>query len=108
VKNLFNKNNTASAGAIEERVSDMDSDVQKILDCCEQMKECFIRLEGRGVKSFAEKGLPEEAAAKRYNAVGSAANTLRWFRAVEMSLLRAAFDPGYAAELEKMNRMVKK
>ena len=86
----------------------MDSDVQKILDAAEAMKGCFERLEVRGVKSFAEKGLAEESAAVRYNAVSSAANTMRWFRAVELSLLRAAFDTEYAADMKKLTEAVKR
>ena len=80
----------------------MDSDVKKILDCCEVMKECFIRLERRGVKSFEEPGEDpdEKIAGDRYNAIAAAANTFRWFRDIEIAGLRAAFDPEYKEQMK--------
>lgn len=70
----------------------MDSDVAKILQAAEQMKECFKALEAR-----------RSLDAEHYNAVCSAANTFRYFRMIEISRLRAAFDPEYAEEMRKLN-----
>ena len=74
----------------------MDSDVEKILEAADQMKECFKALEARSSLD-----------AEHYNAVCSAANTFRYFRMIEISRLRAAFDPEYAEELEKLNRQAR-
>ena len=60
------------------------------------MKVSFRHLEKR-------KAMPKG----RYDAVCSAANTFRWFSSVELSRLRAAFDPEYKAEMERLNRMAK-
>ena len=74
----------------------MDDDVQKILDAADIMKAAFKDLERRQALT------PDQ-----HNRVDSAANTFRWFEGIELSLLRAAFDPDYAKELEDLTREAK-
>lgn len=73
-----------------------DTEVQRIIDAAGVMAECFKRLERR-------KALPSS----KYNAIVSAANTFRFFESIELSRLRAEFDPEYKKEIEKMNRIAK-
>ena len=74
----------------------MDSDVQKILDAANEMKEAFKRLEVR--KAFT---------AGQAGAIADAAKAFRWLRACQLSELRAAFDAEYAAFLERLNEQAR-
>lgn len=70
----------------------MDADVQKILEAAEQMKVAFKALEAR-------KSLPLD----RQKAIAKAANMFRFFEGTDLSLLWAAFDQEYKAELDSLN-----
>lgn len=74
----------------------MESEVQEILTMAEAMQKKFNALEKR--QTFS---------AEKYKAVKDAANTLRWYRGVGLSLLRAAFDPVYAGKMKKLTAAVK-
>lgn len=89
-------------------MNEMDSDVYELLELAEEMKELFKRLEARGLASFERPGDGVAGAAhKRFEAVADAAKGFRWLRAVQLSLLKAAFDKDYAAELERLNRLAR-
>jgi len=75
------------------RLSGVDSDVQKILDAADQMKVSFKALEARRSLEWDEK-----------KAVARAANQFRLFEGCHLAELRAAFDPEYAKELERMTK----
>jgi hypothetical protein len=74
----------------------MDSDIKQILDLAERMKVTFKKLEARQMVSD-----------RQYQAIRSAANMYRFFEGTNLSELRAAFDPEYAAQMKRLTKIAK-